>query len=286
MSSFLRSAAFFLTLAVLFLAYPELGNAQTWRTMTSARQVRDLESLDVQIRYGAGTLEVGTADAPLMYQMEVRYDEEVHTPVATYDPRSRELELGVRTTEGARRGLNFKDGSATTIRLTRAIPLDLDLEFGAGKADIQLGGLSLKTLSVSTGASETTIGFEAPNAIRAERITIEAGAADLRVENLGNARSDRIVFNGGVGGTVLDFGGVWEQSAEVAVQMGIGSVTLRLPRSLGVRIDRSSFLATFNAPDLVRRENSYFNDAWQGAERRLTIDLNAALGSIDIQWID
>ena len=43
--------------------------------------------------------------------------------------------------------------------------MDLELEFGAVRADIDLGGLSLTTLSVETGASESLLDVSLPNPI-------------------------------------------------------------------------------------------------------------------------
>ena len=68
--------------------------------------------------------------------------------------------------------------------------------------------------------------------------------------------------------------------------MGIGSVVLRIPRSLGVQINRSSFLTSFEADDFQRRDGNYFSDNWDRAANKLTVDIEAALGSIEVDWID
>jgi hypothetical protein len=266
-------------------AHGATAEAQSWRTVTSARQLWGTEPVKVRIEYGSGRLEVRQADAPILYRMETRYDEEQFSTVSTFSDESRTLQLGVRPKEG-RRGVSVKEGSHATISLTRAVPLDLDLDFGAGEAEIELGGMRLQRVDLSTGASETHVRFDQPNLIRAERVHINAGAAELEVRGLGNARADRIEFNGGVGSTVLDFSGAWQGNGTASVKMGIGSVTLRVPRSLGIRIDRSSFLTSFDDEGLVRRDGSYFSANWANARNKLTIDVEAALGSIEIDWID
>jgi hypothetical protein len=267
------------------------AEAYTWRNLTSARQVADREPHQVHLRYGAGRLRVSPADAPILYQLEMRYAEELFTPIAEYDPTTRVLELGVRAGETGGRGLrmgrlNDAEGASAAVMLTREVPLSLSLEFGAGRADIELGGTTLQRLNVSTGASETRISFVEPTVGTTEAVNIEAGAADLRVSGLGNVRTDRINFQGGVGATVLDFGGAWRHDAMASVQLGIGSLTLRVPREIGVRVNRSSVLSSFSAPEMERQGNSYFSGNWEAAPHRLTIDVSAALGSIDIRWID
>ncbi len=259
--------------------------AQARRTMTSERQVWGTDPLDVEIDYGAGTLRVLPADSPTLYRIELNYIEGSVEPVVEYNENRRELELGVRSVEGRRRS-GMRDGSTATIELTREVPLDLDLDFGAGKAEIQLGGMSIRNLSIATGASETTVSFDTPNAISAESVRISAGAADLRVFGLGNANARSIRFDGGVGATVLDFGGAWARSTTASVDMGIGSLTLRLPRDQGVRISRSSFLTSFSTPGMERRGDSYFSSNWESAATQITINVSAAFGSVDIVWID
>ncbi|MBW3627873.1 MAG: hypothetical protein KY464_01130 [Gemmatimonadetes bacterium] len=264
---------------------PGSASSQDWRTVTSARQLWGTEPVKVRIEYGAGRLEVGSAAKGTLYRMETRYDQNQVAPLSTFSEESRTLHLGIRSREG-RRGKGSTNGSRASVALTREVPIDLDLDFGAGEAKIDLGGLRLQRVDLSTGASETKVRFDQPNPIRATLIQINAGAADLEVRGLGNAHADRIEFSGGVGSTVLDFSGAWQGHAAASVRMGIGSVVLRLPRSLGIRVDRSSFLTSFDAAGLVRRDGSYFSTNWGSARNRLTIDVEAALGSIEIDWVD
>jgi hypothetical protein len=217
--------------------------------------------------------------------MEMRYDKSDAEPISAYDGAQRRLRLGSRATEERRGRVNMKEGSRATISLTREAPLDLTLQFGAGEADIDLGGMRLRRLDLSTGASQTRLSFGAPNPIAAERVDIRSGAAELTVTGLGNLRAERLSFQGGVGATTLDFSGDWNRSATATVQMGVGSVTLRLPRGLGVRINRSTFLSSFDAPGLVKREGSYYSSDWDTAAHQLTLDLNAAFGSVSVEWI-
>lgn len=269
--------------AVLTIA-PSL-EAQRWRTMTSARQIWSTEPIEVDIEYGAGELKIDrTESTSMLYRMEMRYDEEQVNPVTEFDSATRRLKIGSQNV--GNRNRRVREGSSATISLTDQVPLTLLLHFGAGKASLDLGGLSLQRLLVETGASRTEIHFDRPNPIQAELVELKAGAAELSVSGLGNARAQRFVFQGGVGSTTLDFGGDWVSDATATIQMGMGAVVLRLPRSLGVKLTRSSFLTSFEANGLERTGGSYFSENWGSADHQLTVDLDAALGSIEIDWID
>jgi hypothetical protein len=275
-----------IAIAALAMAIAGTAEAQEWRTVTSARQVHDRSPLDVQIRYGAGELKLEPADAPMLYQMNLRYDQRQFTPVTEYDAEKRSLRLGTEGRDQRRGRMNVRDGGNANITLSRVVPMDLQLQFGAGEADIELGGVSLRRVSLSTGASETKVRFSQPNPIEADQVRMEAGAASLEVVGLANTRAERFVFQGGVGSTTLDFTGAWRRSATASVQMGIGSVVLRVPRGIGVKVARSSFLTSFDSEGLTKRGNNFYSSDWESATHTLDISVNAAFGSIKIEWID
>ena len=71
------------------------------------------------------------------------------------------------------------------LSLARGVPMNLDLEFGAVRADLDLGGLQMTGLKLQTGASESRVDISAPNPIRMSQANMEVGAADFHVRNLG-----------------------------------------------------------------------------------------------------
>jgi hypothetical protein len=255
------------------------------RGMTSARQASGETKLAVQVQYGAGHLRVSPAGGGLLYRLDLRYDERQFRPVADYDREAGRLKLGVEGRDGHGGSMNTDDAHAT-VELSPAVPMDLSLQFGAGEADVDLGGMSLRDVSVETGASRTTIAFGRPNRIAAGRVRVQAGAAELRVSGLGNARAERFEFEGGVGQTTLDFGGDWKQNATASVRMGVGAVRLRLPRSLGVKVTKDAFLTSFDPTGMVKRGDAWYSNNYDSSPYRLDLSINAAVGSIDIDWID
>ena len=262
---------------------PMIAEAQNWREIRSSRQLWDEQQLDVRVEYAAGRLEVRPTEEKLLYQLDMRYDEEHFTPVIRYDREEGALRLGVR---GEREEFDLSDGNHASLALTPTVPLDLRLRFGAGEADIDLGGLSLRDVDIATGASETRISFDQPNRIPAERVAVSAGAAELELTGLGNARAEHFEFRGGIGETTLDFSGAWDRNAIASIKVGVGSLILRLPRELGVKMVRNSFLTSTDAPGMTKRDGAYYSRNWESASHRLTLNIDAALGSIQVKWID
>jgi hypothetical protein len=270
------------------LASADPLHAQTWRTLSSARQRAGERSLDVQMEYGAGTLRVQPATGGLLYRLEMRYDEDHFRPETEYDAAHTSLRVEMDGREGHhdRPRRNRMQGGTSTLSLAPEVPVRLDLKFGAGDANLDLGGLALRRLRLSTGASDTHVAFATPNRVDAEEVRLEAGAAQITVTGLGNTHASLIRFEGGVGDATLDFGGQWTHDAEARLQMGIGSRKLRFPRGLGVRIHKDSFLSSFDHPGMVQRGDDWYSTNWDHATRKVTIDIDAAMGSIDVEWMD
>lgn len=268
---------------VLALGVAQATAAQTWRTISSARQLAGEQFVKVDVEYGVGRLQLHPSSGSFLYQMEARYDADRFHPVSEYNRGAGQLRLGIKGEGKLRKTSN---GGRLTLGLSPELPLALNLEFGAGEADLDLGDLNLRSVDVATGASETRIRWDSPNRTPAEHVRLQSGAASLQVTGLGNARAARYTFEGGVGETTLDFTGSWTRSATASVEMGIGSITLRFPRSLGVRINKDSFLTSFDADGLEKRGKAFYSRNWATAAHRLTLDIDAALGSIDVEWTD
>ena len=262
---------------------PSLTAAQSWRTVTMSRQLEGNDEVRVSVDYGVGHFTVRSLDEGLLYRMKLRYDEELFEPVANY--RGNRLRLGV---EWIGRGFNFGGGrqnGTLELELARGVPMDLDLEFGAVRADVDLGGLALTDLDLSTGASESSIDISEPNPTRMRTARFEVGAAQFTVRHLGNLHADRIEIDAGVGSLTLWFDGLWQQDANVAINLGVGVLELRVPEGLGLQLTKKSFLTALDSEGLVKRGDVYESLDWDEANRRVTIDLDAAFGSVKVVWL-
>jgi hypothetical protein len=249
--------------------------------VTSSRQHDGENELHVDLTYGAGKLSLRPGTGRLLYHGILEYDASIAEPVNEY--RDGRLRIGVENLRG-RSGSRSEQGRLE-LELGSAALLDLNLKFGAAQAEIDLGGLRIRRAEVSTGASDTDIVFSARNPDRLENFEMNAGAASFRAAGLGNANAERFRVNGGAGDIRLGFGGDWQGDATGEINLGVGSLTLELPRELGVRITRRSMLASFDAPGFTRDGSTFTSESWATAAHRLTLNLNAAIGSVDVRWV-
>lgn len=266
-------------LLVGLMAVP--ASAQTWGDLNGARLRTTEDALQVQVRYGAGSLELHAEEGTNLYRFDLRYDQDVFEPVHVYDDEV--LRIGVRRTEDAS-NVRTRSGGKLELLLSTEVETHLDMQFGAVQADVDLGGLALAGLMVKTGASESRLDVSRPNTARIREATFEAGAAEFTATNLGNLNAQEIRVDAGVGEVKLDFGGEWNQNADIDLNVGLGSVHLTFPRNLGVRLVRSGFLASVDVDGLDKMDDGYYSPNWESADHRVTVDVTAAFGTVRVEW--
>ena len=275
-----------LVAAAVLAAAPPVG-AQTWRTLTSARQRHGETHLTVEVNYAAGEFRLGAAPEGTLYRMDLRYDEDRFTPLREYDDAGARLLLGVRGRGSHVDLVDHRKGDPVPtldLQLAPDIPLVLDLDLGAVRSQVDLGGLALRSLRYRTGASETTLRFSRPNTAPCSELRLEAGAAAFHAWSLGNSNCRSVHFDGGVGDVTLDFSGTWQGVVDADLNVAIGTLTLMLPRDAGVAVHLSRLLASFDQSGLVRRGDTWYTAGYESARRRLVLDVSAAFGGINIVW--
>lgn len=257
-------------------------DGQDMRTVSMSRALSGQDALDVRVRYGAGRLSIRPADGGVLYALDLRYDESQFEPLTEFD--GRRLEVGL---EGRGRNIDLddEDEGELDLRLAPGLPMDLRLEFGAGRATVDLGGLALRDLDLETGASESRIDVSRPNPEMLRRAEFDVGAADFEAIRLGNLNLEELGVNAGVGRVALDFSGALRRDVDVEVDMGLGALELKVPEGVGVRLEKDSFLTSIDADGFDRRDGVYYSSNWESAERRIRVHVKAAFGSISVTRI-
>jgi N-terminal domain of toast_rack, DUF2154 len=277
-----RKLAGYTLAAAALLTWPGTVRAQDWRTITQMRQLTNAnQPLRVNVQYGAGNLDISPGSDGLLYRASLRYDADAFRPQIDYDDGV--LNLGVDDVRV--RGRNVKAGEMK-LQLGQRTPLDLHLEFGAARADLDLTGLRVRRFHLATGASETHLRFGEPNPETCELIELQIGAARFEALGLGNANARVLDFSGGVGDVTLDFTGESQQDLKARLKMGLGSLTLRVPRNVGMQVRKEGILVGFDSEGLIKRGDVYQSENWGSAARKLTVEIDAAFGSIRVVWID
>ena len=236
------------------------------------------ESATVEVFFGVGELEVKAGTSAQFFSGRFRHNVEHWAPQVTYDEEVLTIEQGGTEGEWGIPTGNIRN--EWELEFSPQIPLKMNLEVGAGDGELDFTGLQLAELNLDLGAGDFEVRFDGPNEARMGLLTLDAGASKLEVIGIGHAGPERVKMQGGVGDITLDFTGVWPRSSDVQVTAGVGSVTLRLPDDVGVRVETEGGLTNVEASGLRRTDDAYVNDAFGEVETELRIQLTTGIGSI------
>ncbi|HLA89394.1 MAG TPA: hypothetical protein VJL28_03050 [Gemmatimonadaceae bacterium] len=272
----MTTRALVVALALPAVAVPAF--AQRWHTLDASRQLRDTLPVTVRVEYGAGKFELRPGAAPLLYLMHLKYDADRAEPVTRFDSAARTLALGIRS-HGLRLSSSDQEGGTLHAELTARAPMALALELGAVEADLQLGGLRLTDLSLKGGAADVTVRFDERNPERLHAMTLDVGAAAVKIRRAGNSGVEQVRANVGAGALDLDLGGGDSaHDVEVSANVAMGNFTLRVPPGVGVSIDATTFLASFDKAGLVKRGDRWNTPNFDAAARKVRVRVRTVLG--------
>ena len=273
---------------VAILSPLDAAIVQNSQTVTTSQKLEDTDEKRVSIEFSAGRLAIRPVDEGLLYRLKLRYKKDYFEPVT--DLSGNRLHLGVeRIRKGFRGIFNWNSsggGNEFDLELTREVPMDLHINFGAGSAELDLGGLAITGLEFNTGASESRIKVSAPNREQILKAQFNVGAADFQLEQLGNLNAEDIEINAGMGSFEISLDGSWQRDALISIDMGVGSLELHVPEDLGFQLLKNSFLTSLDGVrNLVKEGNAYYSLNWDEADRNVTVDLDGALGSVTVRLI-
>jgi len=228
------------------------------KTETQSVELGGAKSVQVDIDMAAGELDVsGGADELL--EADFKYNVAELKPEVEY---SNDL-LQVRTPDVQTRVESIWDLDdyryEWDLRLNDKVSMEMDITLGAGRADLKLGDLSLT------------------------RLDIEGGAGDITVDLSDASYLTRLDISGGAGQIVVDLTGDWQTNLDADIEGGVGVITVRLPRSVGVRVDVEIGIGSVNANGLTKDGYDYVNDAYGESDVTLRINISGGVGEINLE---
>ena len=260
--------------------------AQQLRTLSDSRRVTNEDRIEVTVRYGIGRLSVRRGPSGLLYRTRMRFDERIATPTAEYEDGRLEVALEIEDERGEDHDEAPEEMPSIDLELPPDIPMDLELLFIGGEAEVDLTGMPVERLALNIGASDTELRISSVNSERIDSARINVGVADFEAHGLGNLNAGHVSVKAGLGLVTLGLEGDWPEDAQLSIKMGLGGLRIFIPESLGVRVrHEGSFLASIDADGFAKRRDVYTSHNWNRAGRRLEVDLSATLGSVEFVWI-
>lgn len=181
----------------------------------------------------------------------------------------------------------FREPPTFDLFLGKARPYVLTLEGGASEADLELGGVPLRKITIKYGAGKQEIEFSAPNPESMQMLSIAGGAANMEFKGLANANFTEMTLEGGAAGYELDFGRVLRRDAAVKINAAVSSVVLKVPTSVAVRMSAEAIMGSVETGDgFMKKQGAFWNEAaLAGASPCISINARMTMGSVRLEQI-
>ena len=146
------------------------------------------------------------------------------------------------------------------LQFGRSVPLSVTVEAGAGRLNLDLGGLTIDTFAVELGAGQLNLDLDG--------LTVNTLSVDV-----------------GAGEGVVDLRGAVPGDGRLELNNGIGTLALRLPLDVGVRMAAHSAIGNVDAPGLryLEDEDVYVNAAYGPGEPAFDIDVSTGVGEVVVR---
>ncbi len=203
---------------------------------THTVELGEIESAEINLRMGQGELRVDSGAHELM-EGTFLYNVRRWKPDIDYSDFAGKGRLVIR--QGRRSGIPVgKTRNRWDISLSDEIPIDLVVDFGAGKGVLDLRGLDLQSLEIDMGVGDLTVDLSGDLEQDLD-VTIDGGIGSAKVylpENIGV----RVNVDKGIGSVhargMMKSGnfytneafGKTETTIDIEIDAGIGSIDLRL----------------------------------------------------------
>jgi hypothetical protein len=139
-------------------AAPQRVEVGELRTETRSVEVKNAESVKVNLRLAVGELTVGGgAEEPRLMEADFAYNVAAWEPGVDYEVVGDSGELSVHQ-RGLTEGIPTRDvRNEWDLRLNEEVPVDLTVQMGGGVGNLDLDNLSLTGLNFDVGAGSTRV---------------------------------------------------------------------------------------------------------------------------------
>ncbi|HPF69038.1 MAG TPA: hypothetical protein PLQ13_00085 [Candidatus Krumholzibacteria bacterium] len=121
-----------------------------------------------------------------------------------------------------------------TIDLPADVPIELAAAISQGGAEIELGGLWLRTVDLTLQQGGCALSCREPVREPLARMRLDGRMGGVQAERLGNLSPRILELSFGMGGADVDLDGEWRNDCDARISAKLGGVSVRAPRDLRI----------------------------------------------------
>jgi DUF4097 and DUF4098 domain-containing protein YvlB len=250
-------------------------------TREESVDAQDATTARVKLDMSVGTLQLGGGATNLM---DARFEyNEGNEPRVEYAVHNGRGDLRVDQPSVSR---SFKvTRNRWDVRLSDALPLDLEIENGAGEVNIDASSLSLTSFELDQAAGEAEVKLNGDQ-LRLTNVEAEVSAGRLELDMHGAYPSMREMrFETAAGQIKLDLTGEWTSDVSIKIEAVAGEVVVRLPKTVNIVATASTTVGRVKAHGLMADGDRYQLEV-PGAVGTLRLKAVANVGQIVLKVVD
>ena len=171
--------------------------------------------------------------------------------------------------------------------LTDEKPYALELNYGVGNANVDLSGLAISKLKITSGSADVNVSYPSgmENQIEMDTFYVKVDLGSVNVKNLGLAKTKYLMADVGFGNMTLDFTEKPVVSNFIKGSVGAGNLVIILPKNgtpISVKI-HDSWLCSVKLPSSLKKgaDNTFVTENYtKDSKEALTFDLDVSMGNI------
>jgi hypothetical protein len=234
------------------------------------------ETIDLTLNFGAGELNLKpakTASEVALVKGTAVYNVPDFKPQIKVEPDKVTLTTGQLVLKGIP-NLNNNVENRWDLELGNS-PMNLEINSGAYKGDLDLSGLALNSLDVTDGAADVRLRFSTPNRVDMDRLRYQTGASNVQLFGLANANFSSMVFRSGAGNYQLDFSGLLKRDAVVNIESGFSQVELIVPDETTAKVISGGGLMSVDYSGGWKKEGGLYLLGSGGPALTINVDMGA-----------
>jgi len=179
---------------------------------------------------------------------------------------------------------NDRNGSPKVlVELPTNTVLEIETRIKAGEINFELGGLSITNFLLKNWAGEVNINFDEPNETIMKTFDMNCKVGEVTIQNLGNARFEYALINGGIGEMNVDFKGDLLESSDADIDLDLGETHIILPEKVGIKakVSKMPLLNETNMPHwFEKRGTFYYSENYDSARKQLFLAISSGIGEL------
>jgi len=265
-------------------------------------RTKGVDRIDVDLEYALGKLTINANDKKDLISGYIRYYPDQIQPEVSYEKFGTKgvFNVDITTKEDTDKEVHFKwdefswkdnlgdhVNNELNFSLPPELPMELKLDLGLGDAELDFSRLYLTDVNLNCGLSDVILRFDEPNGINCDRLSIDTGLGKLKAFGLQYLRAGEIYIKVGLGSANLDFSGRLDQDVYLNVDVGLGSLELKLPRNANIRATiTDNFLSHVDTDELIQRQGEWVSPTWSEDRPTIELTIDVGMGSVDLDFSD